>query len=55
MYRVLNQLRLSKKTKDRKIVVLLDNAATHQQERLKVLAEKFGVTFMMSAPYSPWL
>ena len=30
MYKVLNQLRLDSKHKDRKIVVLLDNAATHQ-------------------------
>ena len=29
MYKVLNKLRLDSKHKDRKIVVLLDNAATH--------------------------
>ena len=55
IYRVLNQLRQDEKTKRRKIVVFLDNAATHQQGRLNTLAEKFGVTFLFSAAYSPWL
>jgi transposase len=55
LYRVLMQLRKDRKTRNRRIVVYLDNARTHKSPMLVELAKKTRTTFLYSPQYSPWL
>ena len=55
LYRTVHALRSAHSTKNKRILVLLDNARTHRREHAQNLAEKQGFTVLYLAQYSPWL
>ncbi len=54
-HRLLTKLRLDKDTKNKHIVVLMDNATIHKHSSIYETARKFKVNVLFNAQYSPWL
>ena len=55
LHRVLHKLRVDRETKNKQIVVLMDNATIHKHESVYATARKFKVNVLLNAQYSPWL
>jgi transposase len=55
LHRLLTKLRTDKNTKDKHIVVLMDNATIHKHSSIYETARKFKVNILLNAQYSPWL
>ena len=55
MYRVLHKLRVDRETKNKQIVVLMDNATIHKHESVYATVRKFKANVLLNAQYSPWL
>lgn len=55
VYHTLRHLRTSRDTKDKDIVLLMDNAVIHKHSIVLETARKFRVNVLFNAEYSPWL
>ena len=55
LHRILSKLRVDGETKNKQIVVLMDNATIHKHESVYATARKFKVNVLLNAQYSPWL
>ena len=55
VYQTLRHARTSAATKDKDIVLLMDNAVIHRHSTVLETARKFKVNVLFSAEYSPWL
>ena len=55
IYNTLRHLRTSRATKDKDIILLMDNAVIHKNSIVLETARKFQVTVLFNAEYSPWL
>jgi transposase len=55
LHKMLTKLRSDVKTRDRQIVILMDNASIHKSPIVRHVARNFKVTFLLNAQYSPFL
>ena len=55
LYRLMNSIRRDPKTKDKEVIIFMDNARTHKTEQVQALSAKLGFVLLYSAQYSPWL
>lgn len=55
LHRLLTKLRADKETKQKHIVVLMDNATIHKHSSIYETARNFKVNVLLNAQYSPWL
>lgn len=55
IFRVLHKLRVDRDTKNKQIVLLMDNATIHKHECVYATARKFKANVLLNAQYSPWL
>jgi transposase len=52
---MLNSLRTDPATKDKDIVLFMDNAKFHHHSEVLKTCQKMKVTVLFNAEYSPWL
>ena len=55
LFTTLDSLRRSPSTKDKHIVILMDNATIHKTSIVYQAALKMKATVLLNAQYSPWL
>ena len=49
LYKLMNSIRLDPKTKDKEVVIFMDNARTHKTEQVQALSAKLGFVILYSA------
>jgi len=55
LHRTLHKLRVDGETKNKQIVILMDNATIHKHQIIYETARKFRANILLNAQYSPWL
>ena len=55
MYETVCKVRSAPATRNKTIVMLMDNAPIHNTESVRFAAQRLGVVLLMNAEYSPWL
>ena len=55
LHRTLQELRVDKETKNKHIVVFMDNASIHKHPSIYQTARGFKANVLLNAQYSPWL
>lgn len=55
IYHTLRSVRTDPETKDREVVLLMDNAVIHKHQSVLETALKLKVNVLFNAEYSPWL
>jgi transposase len=55
LFETIRKLRVDEDSKNKQVVVFLDNAKVHKHPWMHELADRLRVTILYSAPYLPWL
>jgi len=55
VYHTLRHLRTDVETREKDIILLMDNAVIHKHSMVLETARKFKVNVLFNAEYSPWL
>ena len=55
LHRTLHKLRTDRDSKNKQIVILMDNASIHKHPSVYETVREFRANILLNAQYSPWL